>query len=70
MLMLVSMALTLMQGHSGLAKAKNQCDMLSGTRQAISIKLATMVALFFSRDLDHDCVWPVHLGFLLSEHWV
>ena len=39
-LILVSMILTLMQGHSGLAKAKNQRWMLSATKQAISIKLA------------------------------
>ena len=44
MLMLVSMTLTLMQGHSGSAKAKkNRFCMLLATKQAMSIELATMV---------------------------
>ena len=43
MLMLVLMTLTLMQGHSTSAKATNQLCMLSSTKQAISIKLATEV---------------------------
>ena len=43
MLMLVSMILTLIQGRSGTAKAKNQRCMLSATKQAISIRLATTV---------------------------
>ena len=47
MLMIISTTLTLMQGHSGLAKAKNQHCMLSATKQAISIKLATMVGWCF-----------------------
>ena len=50
-LMLVSMTLTLMQGHSGSAEAKNQRCMLSATKQTISIKLATMVGHFL-RELD------------------
>ena len=49
--MLIPMALTMMQGHSGLAKTKNQCCMLSATKQAISIKLATKIGLFLC-DLD------------------
>ena len=48
-LMLVSMTLT--QGHSGSAKAKNQRCMLSATKQAISIKLSTTVKPVL-RDLD------------------
>ena len=44
--MLVWMILTLMQGHSGSAKAKNHPCMLSATNQAISIKLATTVSHF------------------------
>ena len=55
MLMLVSMTLTLLQGHSGSAKAKNQRCILLATEQAITIKLATTVSLiflFFLRDLD------------------
>ena len=57
MLMLVLMTFTLMQGHSGSAKANNQCCMLSATKQAItkyyiiSIKLAKTVGHFLC---DHD----------------
>ena len=49
--MLFLITLTLMQGHSGSAKAKNQCGMLSATKQTIRIKLATTVGDFLS-DLD------------------
>ena len=45
--------LTLIQGRSELAKAKNQRCMLSATQQAISIKLAT-TAGYVVRDLDLD----------------
>ena len=48
--MLVQMTLTLMQGHSGSAKAKTQRCMLSATKQ-LSIKLATTVGHFLL-DLD------------------
>ena len=48
MLMLVLMTLTLMQGYGGLTKAKNQRCMLSATKQAISIKLATTVDFVFN----------------------
>ena len=51
MLMLVSMTLTLMQGHSGSAKAKSQRWIISTSKQAISIKLATTVSQLL-RDLD------------------
>ena len=61
MLVLASMTLTLMQGHSGSAKTKQinvEC-ILSATTQAINIKLATTLCffflaffLFFLRDLD------------------
>ena len=40
------------QAHSGSAKVKSQC-MLLAAKQAISIKLATMVGHFL-RDLDID----------------
>ena len=53
MLMLVSMTLTLVQGHSGLAKAKHQHYMLSVTKQAIRIKLTTTVGHLLG-DLDLD----------------
>ena len=46
-IMLVLMTLTMMQVHSGPAKAKNQCCMLSATKQAISIQLATVVGHLF-----------------------
>ena len=49
----VSMTLTLMQCHSGSAKANDQRFMLSVTKQAISIKLSTTVGHFL-RDLDLD----------------
>ena len=45
--MLVSLTLTLMQGHGGSAKAKTQC-WFSTTKHARSIKLSTMVGLFFT----------------------
>ena len=63
MLMLVSMTLILMQGHSGYkAKAQNQRPMLSATKKAISVKLATTVGLFFFLffflpDLDFENVY-------------
>ena len=59
------MTLTLMQGHSGSAKKKYQHWIISTTKPAISIKLATAVGLFFFymtltlqtfRCLDH-LVW-------------
>ena len=49
--MLMFMLVTLMQGHSGSAKAKNHHCVPSATKQAISIKLATMVGHFLL-DLD------------------
>ena len=51
--MLVLMTLTLMQGHSGLVNAKRQRCMLSATKHAIRIKLATAVGHFL-HDLDFD----------------
>ena len=45
------MTLTLMRGHSGSAKAKNQRLIISTAKQATSNKLATTVS-YFSRDLD------------------
>ena len=57
MLMLVSMTLTLMQGHSGSAKAKIQ-------QKVISIKLVTMVGHFL-RDLDFANVYMACPYFLL-----
>ena len=54
MLMLVLMTLTPMHGHSVSAKAKTQRFMLSATKQAISIKLATTVG-------DSFCVLYVTL---------
>ena len=48
MLMLVSITLTLMQGHSGSAMAKNQRCMISATKQAISIKFGATVGHVFT----------------------
>ena len=60
MLMLILMTLTLMQGHSESAKACSQRCMLSATKQAISLKLATTVGHFLSdRDLDLASVYMV-----------
>ena len=61
MLMLVLITLTFMQGHSGSAKAKNQHCMLSATKQAIRIKLATMVAIFYVT--LQTSIWLDHLVF-------
>ena len=43
MLMVVSMTLTLMQGHSGLAEEKSQRWIIWTTKQAISILLSATV---------------------------
>ena len=51
-LMLVAMTLTLMQGHNGSAKDKNQRWIISTTKQARSITLATTLGHFFF------CTWP------------
>ena len=53
-LMLVSMTLTLMQGHSGSAKDKNQCWIISTTKQATSIALA----MYNGRPLFYFFTWP------------
>ena len=67
MLMLVSMGLTLMQGHSGSATAKHQRCIISTTKQAISIKLTTTVG-HFSSDFDFENVYMVdHRVLLLSS---
>ena len=59
MLMLISM--TLMQGHSGLAKAKNQRCMLSAAKQARSIKLAKTVGHFYVTLTLQTFIWLVQL---------
>ena len=51
MLMLVPVTLNWMQGYSGSAKANNSRGILSATKQAISIKLATTLGHFLC---DHD----------------
>ena len=61
MLMLFSMTLTLMQGHSGSTKAKNQHCMLSETKQAVSIKLAATVGHFLSDLSLQTFIWLVQL---------
>ena len=53
--MLVLMTLTLMHGHSGSAKAKNESCMLSATKQSRSIILATNVGHFFYVTLTLTC---------------
>ena len=66
MLMLILMTLTLMQGHSGSANAKNQCCcMPSATKQAISIKIATNAGHFYMTLTlqTHIYIWLDHLVF-------
>ena len=68
MLMLVLMTLTLMHGHSGSTKAKDQNCRLSATKQTISIKLGTTVGHVVCGDLDLDFaniyIWIVQLVLL------
>ena len=64
----VSMTLTMIQGHSGSAKANNQLCMLSATNQVINVKLVTTVSLFWGvRDLDFANVytWLDHLVLMI-----
>ena len=61
MLALISMILTLMQGHSGSAKAKNLRCMLAATKQAISIKLATTTGQFYVTLTLQTFTWLDHL---------
>ena len=56
LLMLVSMTLTLMQGHSGSTKANIQCWIISTAKQATSITLATTVGHCSFVDLDFENV--------------
>ena len=61
LLMLVPMTLTLTQGHNGSANANIQSWIISTTKQATSINLATTVAHFALRELDFKDVhmaWP------------
>ena len=65
MLMLMLMTLTFMQGHSGLAKAKNQRWIILTTKQAISVKLATMVDHFYVTLTENVYMaWPSCLRFV------
>ena len=58
--MVVSMTLTLMQGHSGSAGKKNQFWIISTTKQAVHIKLAATVG--------HDNLWEVLAFEQLTSH--
>ena len=72
-LMLVWMTLTLMQGHSGSAKAKIQCWILSTTKQATRIKLAKTVDLFFFFYVIltlQTFIWLDHLVLLSKHLWL
>ena len=68
-LMLVSMTLTLMQGHNGSAKAKSKRWIISTIKQAIRIKLATTVCLFFLYDLDFENVYTPWPACILLVFW-
>ena len=62
LLMLVSMIMTLMQGHSGSTKAKIQCLIISTTKQATTVNLATTVGHLFYMTLTlKTFVWLDHL---------
>ena len=68
--MLVSMTLSLTQGHSGSEKAKILFQIIWTTKQATSIKLATTVGHFLC-DLDFASAtvymaWPVLFFFPLK----
>ena len=54
------------RSHNRSAKAKNQHCMLSATKQAISIKLATTVGLlfFYVPFTLQTFIWLVQLGFV------
>ena len=65
MLNLVSITLTLIQGHSRLAKTKIQCGIMSTTKQAPSIKHATRVGHFL-RYLDCKSVYGLTIYFCLG----
>ena len=65
MLMLVSITLTVMQGHGGSTKANNQRYMLSATKQAISVKPATTVGHFYVTLTLQIRIWLDHLVFFL-----
>ena len=75
MLMLVSMTLALLQGHSGSAKANNQRWMLSATRQAICIKHVCVLQrtsffsffLFYLTLILQMFIWLIHLVLLFTR---
>ena len=72
MVMLVWMTLIVMQGHSGSAKATIQCWIISTTKPATRIKLATTVSdLFFYGTLTlQTFIWLDHLGLCSSTLYV
>ena len=73
MFMLVSMTLTLMQGHSGLAKAKTQRWIISTSKQAIRIKLARTVSHFYVTLTLQMFIWFDQLVislFLMSAYFI
>ena len=65
MLMLILMTLTLIQGHSGSAKAKNQRCILSTTKQAVNI-LATTVGHFYVTLTLQMFIWLVLLVYIYT----
>ena len=60
MLMLVSMTLAWMQGHSGSAEEKNQRLMISTCKPVISIELATTVGYIISIELATTVGYVLH----------
>ena len=72
MLRLFSITLTLMQGHSGSTKAKIQCWIISTTKQATTIKIATTVGHLLCH-LDFANVymaWPTCCVLPLAVHCI
>ena len=63
--------MALMQGHSGSAKAKTWHRIISTTKQALSIKLATTVGLFYVTLTLKMFIWleQLVLSFEQNEHW-
>ena len=65
MLMLMSITLTLMQGHSGLAEEKIQLWIILTSKQAMSIKLAATAGhskFYFS--LESSVAFILNYGFM------
>ena len=73
MLKLVFITLTLIQGHSGSAKAKYKCWIILTTKQATRIKLAISTTVgHFLRDLDFENIYglTILLNVCIALHYI